>query len=165
MRLPKLLICGPHLCGKDQSCLWLSQNTPYRFRGTTSFFLKKYVAEKQGVTEEVAYATRHQHSMLWKRLGDELRETDPGVLMRDALEGADITGGIRSHHEVDYARRERLFDLILWIDRPGLDNDPTIEFNASDCDLVVPNTADLSALYGRWAVLCRALGVPVTGSW
>lgn len=160
-KLPKLLLCGPSRCGKDESGRWLREHTELTFEGTTSLFLAEYVAAKLGVSREQAWNERHENKMFWFHTGNEIRENDPGFFMRRGFENATVTGGIRSNREVAHAQQTRIADLIIWIEKPDVGVDPTLEFGADMCDITIRNDADLPALFNKWYVLCNALGVGV----
>jgi hypothetical protein len=83
--------------------------------------------------------------------------------MRQA--GAEVLNGIRALAEIQAARRDGLFDLVIWIDRPGLPPDPTLEFGPEACDLSLINWHGLEELYARvdrFADALRASLTPLT---
>jgi hypothetical protein len=109
--------------GKDTACEYLAKVTHLRFSGTTSVYLARHVAARLGVSVEQAYRSRHANRNLWHKVGNEIRRLDPGLLVRESLRHAEITGGVRGIEEVEACRRGRLVDLIVWVAndrvRPG----------------------------------------------
>src|SRR5215468_6008249 len=88
----RILAAGHSGAGKDTACLLLAELTYLRFAGTTSDCLAKYVAARLRVPLAQAYRTRHANRNLWHRVGNEIRRRDPGLLVRESLEHAEITG-------------------------------------------------------------------------
>src|SRR5436190_12096799 len=112
----RIMVVGHSGAGKDTACRFLAKVTHLRFAGTTSDCLAGHVAARAGVSLAEAYRTRHANRNLWHRVGNEIRRRDPGLLARESLEHAEITGGVRGIEEVRACRREDLVDLIVWID-------------------------------------------------
>lgn len=152
MSQKKLLIVGHGRAGKDTACEYLAQITGLRNAGTTSKYLAEYVAGKLGLSVEEAYARRHESDamrMVWYNAGNELREKDPTILIRQALANGEITGGVRDREEVVRARTQGLVDLVVWIENRSVRSDPTVQFGPEDCDLVIPNNGSLEEFYDR----------------
>lgn len=159
--LKRILIVGPAGAGKDTACLYLARITRLRFAGTTSFYLAKYVAARLGLSEEEAYRTRHQNRNLWHRVGNEVRKRDPGLLVRQSLEHAEIIGGVRDLREIEVCRGEQLVDLIVWIANNRVREDSTLHFSERDCDIVVPNHWALEEFHQRLLQLARFAALPL----
>jgi hypothetical protein len=135
--------------------------THLRFAGTTSHYLARYVAARLGVSEVQAYRSRHANRNLWHRVGNEIRRRDPGLLVRESLEHAEITGGVRGIEEIQACRQERLVDLIVWIGNDRAPRSSTVTFDERDCDVVVANHGSLEEFHAqleRWAHLA---GLPM----
>jgi hypothetical protein len=125
-----------------------------RFAGTTSRYLARYVALRLGVSLEQASRSRHRDRNLWHRVGNEIRRRDPGLLVRESLAHADITGGVRGIEEVRACRREHLVDLVVWIDNDRVPRGPSVTFDERDCDAVVANHGSLEEFHANllgWA--------------
>src|SRR4051812_27134859 len=103
-----VLVVGPRGAGKDTACRYLAEVTTLRFAGTTSDCLARHVAARLGVSLEQAYRSRHANRGLWHRVGNEVRRRDPGLLVRQSLRLAEITGGARAIEEILACRREGL---------------------------------------------------------
>jgi hypothetical protein len=153
-KLPKLAICGPGRCGKDTAAAFLASRTPLRFGRTTSEVIAPYVANRLGVPVQTAFTERHAHRQLWFDIGNELRATDPAFLVRETLLSGEISVGMRNRSEIAAVVAERLVDLIIWIDR-DVPPDPTMEFEAEACNIIVPNRGTLDEFYNRLESLAR----------
>lgn len=137
--MKRVLFVGHARHGKDVACDALARATGWVNAGTTSLYLARHVAERLGVDEATAYANRHRDRLLWRQIGDEVRASDPALLVRDALRHGSITGGCRGLPEVRAVRAESLVDLIVWVERPGFALDDTMEFGRDEADIVVYN--------------------------
>lgn len=144
----KLLFVGHGQAGKDHALSYLESISVLKNAGTTSFYLAKYVAQRQGVTEAEAYAKRRHHRDLWFNTGNEIREGDPAKLLREAFEAGDLlttddelhcvgSGGIRDFAEIKAAKS--VADLIIWVDNMWVPVDTTLKFTARECDIIIPN--------------------------
>lgn len=158
----KLLFVGYGRCGKDTAGEYLDQVSSLRFAGTTSKYLTKYVAAEMGVSEEFAYLHRHENRDTWKRIGDEIRDGDPGKLIREALEHGEITGGVRDIAEVQYAKDSGIVDAIIWIENTNKPVDPTVTFSPREADFVVQNNWGLPEFHRRLWRLAVILGIDLT---
>ncbi len=141
--MKRVLFVGHAQHGKDTACEVLAAATGWTNAGTTSLYLAKHVAARLGISVEDAYAQRRRSEadrMLWRQIGDEVRQTDPALLVRDALAVGPITGGCRGLPEIEAVRREGLVDLIVWVDaskrKPW---DVTMEFGPEHADVIVNN--------------------------
>jgi hypothetical protein len=160
---PVLAIVGHGRAGKDTASLWLRDHTALRFAGGASWSAAPYMAQLLGKTPEEAYRDRHQDRLLWMRKLNELRERDgPTALVRLCLGHSDIVCGLRNRAELVGGRAEGLLDLIVWVDRQVPD-DPTVEFDIYDADVVVLNHTSLDDFYRRLRHLANALQILRSG--
>jgi len=148
-RRPRIVVVGHGRSGKDESLVIIERLTNLRSAGTLSKYLTPFVALEQGVTEEQAYATRHENRALWMRVGNAMRANDPSILARMAFQHGDVTGGVRGRPEIEAIRAERLADLIVWIDR-DVPVDPTMEYGPEYADVRIDNNGSLADLEAKW---------------
>ena len=150
-------IMGPGRSGKDEAAEWFVKNRGLRYSGTTSVAISKRVAELEDISFEEAHSVRHERREYWRWLGDQMREDDPAALARIVREGSDMLVGVRAKVELKQVRKEKLCDLIIWIDRPGIPIDPTIEFGPELCDIIIPNWWGLREYHERLKILSKSL--------
>lgn len=163
----RILICGFGRCGKDTAAEMLEKITRIPYAGSTSWAAKELVARRLGVHPQVAWHTRHQHREAWKVECDDLRKNDQTLLIRRALESVNedksagilagwtgIVAGVRDRLELRASKEEKIFNHILWIERPGVPRDFTVTFDMEDCDETVVNDGTLDDLQSKlflWA--------------
>ena len=157
----RVLVVGHSGAGKDTACRYLAAVTTLRFAGTTSHYLARHVAARLGVSVQEAYRTRHANRNRWHRVGNAIRRLDPGLLVRQSLEYAEITGGVRGLEEIQACRREHLVDLIVWVANDRVPGGSTVTFGPEDCDVVVPNHGSLEEFHRRLLRLARLVGLPM----
>ena len=132
--LPKILIVGPGRSSKDYLGKYIHENSDHTYGGSTSLYLTKYVAREFGITEEQAYSLRHQHRERWFEIGNKIRESDWGLLQKEALQRGNVIAGIRDIREVVWAcigDGRFLYDHIIWI-QADVPVDPTLTFGYND---------------------------------
>jgi hypothetical protein len=157
---PVLCFVGPGRSGKDEACLWLSKHTPLKYAGGCSLTVLPWVAKQLGISEEEAWATRHQNRDEWFKLCNRYRADDPARIVRESLSHSNIISGIRSNTEFMAAKKEGLFDLSVWVHRAtGFDS--TIQFGINDADIVIVNEEGLDEYYEKLKRLALALNIPV----
>lgn len=125
----KILFCGYGRAGKDESAAYLAKITGLRYAGSFSWAALPYVAARLGQHPQVAWETRHQHRKQWYDYCNDLRLADPTILARMVIAQGDIAAGIRDKVELEAVKAAGLFDRIVWIDRPGIPQDPTVTFD------------------------------------
>jgi len=155
----KLLLVGYGRAGKDEGLSYLAALTGLRNAGCTSVYLAKYVARELGISESEAYKTRHQRRDDWYRIGNELRESDPGILLREALANGPLTGGVRDLEEIIEARRCNLVDLIVWVENISVPIDTTVKFHSEHCDVIVQNNSTLEEYQDKLRRLAAFAGL------
>jgi hypothetical protein len=159
----KIALCGPGRAGKDEAADWLNLNTRLRYTGSCSSVIAPVAAARLGLSVKEAFRRRHEDRDLWRKLGDEMRAADPAKLARETLRKGDICVGIRSLVEIEAVLRQRLVTIAVWIDRPGIPVDPTLEYDAQMCHVVLSNHGDLPAFHERLRCLAMACGVLKAG--
>jgi hypothetical protein len=160
-RCDRVMVVGYGGAGKDTACEYLAKVTHLRFAGTTSVYLVRHVAARLGVSVEQAYCSRHANRNLWHKVGNEIRRLDPGLLVRESLRHAEITGGIRGIEEINACRRDRLVDLIVWVANDRVRPGSTLTFGERDCDVAVPNHGSIEEFHARLLDLARLAGMPM----
>lgn len=150
----KILFCGYGRSGKDHGAMVLAKITGLRYAGSFSWAALTYMSHRLGVHPCQAWEQRHQNREIWKRELDHLRELDQCFLAREVLKTGDIAAGLRDKKEIDAVRAAKLFNHIIWIDRPGTPVDNTVTYGPADCDDIIWNDGTLEDYHEtliRWA--------------
>lgn len=74
----------------------------------------------------------------------------PSYPQLDLLEnGINIITGVRNHDEIKYARDNKLYDLIIWIDRKCCKKDGTDRLDENVADIIINNDLSLEDLENK----------------
>jgi hypothetical protein len=152
-------IMGPGRSGKDEAAEWLAANTTLTYAGTTSVAISREVARREGIGFAEAHAQRHARRGYWRALGDEMRAHNASALAEEMLKDSTLLVGVRARIEMQAVIEKRLCDLVIWVDRPGIPHDPTLEFGPELCDFTIHNWWDVPEYLRRWRNLATTLGV------
>ena len=112
-----------------------------------SWHMLDFMAEKLNLPPQVAWDTRHDRRMEWRRLLDEWREGDQARLFRKIYDKYDVCSGCRSRVEFEAAQAEGLIDCTIYIKR-DVPKDPTFELKQKHADFVVNNNGKLASMIG-----------------
>lgn len=159
-KVPVLALCGPGRCGKDLGADWLGHNFCVDYGGSLSEIVAPLIGHVLGKSTEQAFAERHADRIYWFRFCNNLRLHDPRFLVRLLLAKADIIVGIRGAIELEACGRDGLIDLAVWINKPDIKADPTIEYESVDCDITIDNTSGKLAYFNKLNKLANTLGLP-----
>lgn len=155
MHYKKILFVGDGRAGKDEAAIFLGRITQLRYAGSFSWAGLPHMARVLGVHPCQAWEERHKNRELWKQELDFIRTTDQCFLARLVVQSGDIATGLRDIKEINAVKAERLFDRIVWIDRPGNPKDPTVTFTAADCHETIVNDGTPEQYHDKlfaWAV-------------
>lgn len=147
---PVVAICGQGGCGKGEAANVLSRLSPLKYPGGTSWTAAPFIASVLKISTEEAFGRRREFRELWRMWIDEFRGQEPTLLARLTLARGDIVDGIRARFEFESCRQQQVFDRAIWIERPGCEPDPTLEYGPDDCDDVLLNDGSIVDLGRRW---------------
>ncbi len=149
-----LLIVGWGRHGKDTAAMALHGWGDLVYAGSTSWQALPFMAKVLGVPEQIAWDERHNNRVRWWQECNKLRLQDPLFLVKRALQNANIVAGLRDDVEMKAAKASGLFKAILWVERPGVPEDPTVTFKKEDCTDFLLNDVGLNTFKARvrnWA--------------
>lgn len=149
-QLPRIVpMFGGHgRSGKDEAAIALKE-AGWRFETSMSQVCAPLIAKDRREPVEEAFRERHHHRHFWRGWYDGLRDFDPKILVCMTLARNDLLVGIRSKAELVACREADLFQMAIWVDRPGIPVDPTVEYTIADCDCLLPNYEDLESWHYR----------------
>jgi hypothetical protein len=158
----KIAISGHGRCGKDTVAEFLAETPWFKYVAGTSWWARHLVFSKMPpcvyADAKACWMDRHNHRAAWANIIGEYNQKDPVALYRDCLAEQNVLTGIRWRREMQACRAAKLVDLWLWVERPGIPSDPTQEFTASECDLVLLNDGDVDALHKKVMTIAQVIG-------
>lgn len=152
-----IAFCGYSRSGKDTAAFMFSRITKLKYAGSLSWLHKEIVASKLDIPDQTAWENRHINRMEWRRILDEYKQGDDSKLVKRSLEFSKIVVGIRKFSELQASMAEGLIKISVWIDRPGIEIDPTITYTSSSCTHVISNSGSLSYLNDQLVLLAESV--------
>lgn len=145
--LPKLLILGNMRHGKDSLAELLNEQIGLRFESSSQaaadIFIYDELKEKYGYkTPEECFEDRMNHRPEWYQMICEYNKDDKARLAKGILERADCYVGMRDRDEIKECIKQRLFDLIIWVDaskRLPLESSDSFNIDPSCADIIIDN--------------------------
>lgn len=160
--IPVFAILGMGRSGKDTAAEYLCAATGLKYGGSSSNNLVKFVAHAAEGEESVVWAERHQNREFWITVGHMVRGKDLSLLARMILGDGDFAVGLRGRQELHGAVRDGVLDASVWIANPRAAVDPTVEFTAEDCDLMISNHGSYLEFYSKLDKLIALTGLLVS---
>lgn len=119
---PKLLIIGHARHGKDSFAEILRDKYGLSFKSSSRFVGERCIWDQWGkeryLTFEDMFEDRANHRALWKNLISAYCTPDKARTAKEMLaEGHDMYVGMRDIDEFRACREQKIFDLVLWVDR------------------------------------------------
>lgn len=133
----KALIIGYKESGKTTAARILADILDTSYANTSDIIITEF-ANDCGLDEE--YVHTHKDTFrdeLWS-YGRVRQEKDP-LWPQSIIEHVDILTGVRNLDELDAARNAKLYDIVIWIDRPGFGASSTDKLSSSDADVILKN--------------------------
>lgn len=141
--------CGYGRAGKDTAAEYLCEQINSVYPKSASWIILPLVAHMAGVSREQAWDERHQHRQFWIQACHALRGEDYGLLVRMCLGLGDVAVGIRGSRELQTIQQQRIVHLSIWIDNPRSPIDPTVEYDPSACDVMIPNWGSKEEFFAK----------------
>ena len=149
--LPKLLILGHGRHGKDTFAEMLNEKYGLKFmsssQAASDIFIYDILKEKYSYkTSEECYEDRSKHRKEWYEMICDYNKDDKARLAKGILENADCYVGMRDREEIEECMKQKLFDLIIWVDaseRWPLEDASSFNIDKSCADLILENNGSL----------------------
>ena len=147
MKLPKLLIIGNARHGKDSMAEILQERFNLKFKSSSEaaseIFIYEALKDKYGYeTPFECFEDRVNHRSEWYNLICDYNSEDKARLAKGILEYADCYVGMRDSGEIKECIKQKLFDLIIWVDASGrlpLEDTSSFNITKSDADIIIEN--------------------------
>jgi hypothetical protein len=161
----KLMICGHGRHGKDTVALFFKENLGMTFESSSMFCCKLFIFDRIHKTfgyENLidCFNDRSNHRALWYELICEYNEDDKARLSKKIFAEYDMYVGIRNAEELAEARKQKVFDLSIWVDA---DRRKPVEPTSSNtvtedmCDITINNNGTEEELQLKVAFLTDLL--------
>lgn len=155
--LPKLLVIGHARHGKDTFAEILRDSFGFKFSSSSlaasEIFIYDALKEKYGYqSAEDCYEDRVNKRSEWYDLICQYNINDKALLAKEILKKADCYIGMRDVSEINECVKQKLFDLIIWVDASErLPLEPTNSFNIDKkcADIIIENNDDLESFVNR----------------
>lgn len=136
---PKILIIGHGRHGKDAAAEIFKSNWGYSFESSSMaaarIFLYEKLKDEFGYESfEECYEDRHNHRVRWFNEITAFNATDKSRLAKEIMKHNDMYVGMRSWKEIEKCKEDRVFDYILWIERPGFPEETADSFDITKAD-------------------------------
>lgn len=115
------------------------------------------VADYEQRVRDRVYDDRRKLRTLWYELGNVITREEPAFLVAATRQDNDVIVGVRRKVEFEAAKRLGIVTTAVWIERPGVEPDRTLELTEADCDITVRNDGDMNRLRERAFGLARLL--------
>ncbi len=143
----KILILGNARHGKDTLAELFHEHFGLTFmsssQASADFFLYDQLKDKYGYNSpEECFNDRVNHREEWYLAICDYNKDNRARLAQDILSKTDCYVGMRDKAEFDECVKQKLFDLIIWVDaskRLPLEPGTSFNISVSDADIVVEN--------------------------
>jgi hypothetical protein len=133
----KVLVLGYSKSGKSTAAEAVAKLIGSPPPVNTSDYLIRDFSESKGVKPEEILKNKDQYRQELYIYGKSRQATDPAYPVTEALKDSKVVTGIRPKVQLKAVRQ--LFDLTIWIDRPGISKGATDELGPEDADVVIAN--------------------------
>ncbi len=148
-KIPVLAFLGYGRHGKDTAAEWWCKVAGTTYNSSASRAVLPIVATMAEDTPEHAWEVRHDNKDFWIEACHAIRRRELTLIVKLTLAVGDVLVGIRCGKELFEAKRLEMIDYSLWLKRPTIGRDKTVEFGEEDCDAVLLNNASKDLLYTR----------------
>lgn len=153
----KLMILGSARHGKDSMAEILRDEYGMTFESSSQsasdIFLYDLLKEKYGYeTSEECFEDRHNHRQEWHEAIKEYNKDDKAKLAKGIVERTGCYVGMRDREEIKECVKQKLFDLIVWVDASDrLPEEPATSFNIdkSCADVIIENNGTYEEFYEK----------------
>ena len=153
---PKILIIGYSGSGKTTAAEILAEILNTKCLNTSDQLIKE-LAEILNISVNEILENKSQYRMKLFDYGRSKQAIYPLWPQVVQVQEADILTGLRSPDEVAAARENELYDIIIWIDRPGCKANKTDKLTPDHADTIVKNDGRIEDLRGKLVLLSQQL--------
>ena len=145
---PRLLILGFSQAGKSTAAAILAELLNTKYADTSSKLIEEFAAANWLSTAEIL-ENKDKYRMDLFKFGRAKQAVDPLWPQNVQIKDADILTGLRNPNEIQAARAIHLYDMIIWIERPGVICNATDKLSPVDADVVIQNDGTIADLRAK----------------
>lgn len=153
-RIMKILILGNSQAGKTTSASILGEYLGCSYADTSEFIIRDF-ADHIGISPDEIKSSKDAYRKRLFKFGRERQAIDPLWPQEIQLKHCCILTGLRNKNEIEAARDHNLYDLIIWIERPGYGPNDTDTLTYYDADIIVHNDGTIDRLKDKLIELIK----------
>ena len=146
----KICVLGHMRSGKDSLAEILNEEFGLSYKSSSLaaaeifiFNVLKYKYKYQTLND--CFEDRVNHRAEWHKLICDYNKTDKARLAKDILENSNCYVGMRDTEEINECIKQKLFDLIIWVDaseRLPEEDKSSFNIDKSCTDIIIENNED-----------------------
>jgi dephospho-CoA kinase len=141
----KICVLGYTESGKSTAAKLLADYLGTRYADSSDQLIEE-LANSLGIAPDHIRQNKASYREQLFTFGRARQKKDPLWPQSVQLRFADIITGLRNPNELEAARKHKLYDIIIWIGRPGVVAGPTDKLQPSDADVVINNDGTVDDL-------------------
>ena len=164
-KFPSLLIIGNQRHGKDSLAEILRNNFGLKFKSSSQsaadIFIYDELKEKYSYKTPVeCFEDRVNHRQEWYEMICDYNKSDKSRLAKDILKTTDCYVGMRDREEIDECLKNKLFDLVIWVDasdRLPLEDKKSFNIDKSCAHIILDNNGTYDEFVNKSVLLGKLL--------
>jgi dephospho-CoA kinase len=147
MNKPKILIIGHGRHGKDTLAEIFRDNFGIKFKSSSEMAAEIFIFQElknkyNYKSPEECFEDRVNHRAEWHDLICDYNKEDKARLAKKIMEQADCYVGMRSRDEIEECLKQKIFDLVIWVDaskRLPLESRDSFNIDIDCADIIIDN--------------------------
>tara|TARA_R110001592_G_scaffold296980_1_gene567461 strand:+ start:68 stop:625 length:558 start_codon:yes stop_codon:yes gene_type:complete len=164
-KFPSLLIIGNKRHGKDSLAEILGDKFGLKFKSSSQacadIFIYDKLKTKYGYkTPEECFEDRINHRREWYEMIRDYNKDDRSKLAREVLKTTDCYVGMRDRTEIEQCLKNKLFDLVIWVDasdRLPLEDKESFNIDKSCAHIILDNNGTYEEFVNKSVLLGKLL--------